>query len=58
VEVTKPPITAIAIGARNDAPSPKAIAIGNSDNIVVKLVIIIGRILCAAATTIASASFE
>ena len=43
VDVTKPPMTAIAIGARNEAPSPKAIAIGNSERIVVKLVIKIGR---------------
>ena len=54
VEVTSPPITAIAIGERSDPPSPKVNAIGNKAKIVVKLVIMMGRIRCCPASTIAS----
>ena len=47
-------MTANAIGERREAPSPKPKHIGNKARIVVRLVMIIGRIRCCAALIIAS----
>ena len=46
VEVVNPPITASAMGERNAAPSPKPKVNGNNPNIVVRLVMKMGRIRC------------
>ena len=56
VDVTSPPITANAIGERKEAPSPNPKHIGNMANMVVALVINIGRIRNWAAIMIASSS--
>ena len=56
VEVTNPPITAIAIGERSEAPSPKPNVIGKRARIVVSVVIRIGRIRCWPDSTMASVS--
>ena len=56
VEVTNPPITAIAIGERSEAPSPKPNVIGRRARIVVSVVIRIGRIRCWPDSTMASVS--
>ena len=44
VEVIRPPITANAMGERNEAPSPKPKHIGISARMVVALVMMMGRI--------------
>ena len=54
VEVSKPPITASAMGERNEAPSPNPKHMGSNARIVVALVMIIGRTRCYAAILIAS----
>ena len=46
VEVTNPPMTANAIGERNEAPSPKPKHMGNIAKMVVNVVIRMGRIRC------------
>jgi hypothetical protein len=49
VEVVKPPMTARAIGARNEALSPNPKVSGSKAKIVVSVVIKIGRIRCCPA---------
>ena len=58
VEVNNPPITATAIGERSEAPSPNPKHIGSRARMVVKLVMIIGRIRCWAAVLMASVKFS
>ena len=54
VEVIRPPITASAMGERSAAPSPKPRVRGKRARIVVRLVMIIGRIRRCPASMIAS----
>ena len=54
--MNRPPITAKAIGDRSEAPSPNPKHIGNKARIVVRLVMMIGRIRCWAAPFMASVS--
>ncbi len=53
VDVVKPPITASAMGDRNEALSPKPSVNGTKARMVVRLVIRMGRNLCCPASMIA-----
>jgi hypothetical protein len=54
VEVTRSPMTARAIGARNSAPDPSASARGSIPKTIAEVVITIGRSLVRPASMIAS----